>query len=321
MDRTVRFLTILFVFIMAFLSGCSANHQDQPPVQQEKRNITQTGKTTYPLTIVDDTGASVTIPAKPQRIVSLLPSSTEILCALGRDPVAVTQWDDYPEDIQKKAELIFQDALNPNLEQLIRLEPDLIMFWLTTPEDTNKIRSLGIPVVVFDDKNISQVYETIALTGQVTDTQEQATLIIEQMKAKEKDIEEKLAQLPVEKKHSVWLEVDSNLYTAGSGTFLDQIITKAGGINIAHDIQGWGQFNGEQVIARNPDVILETYSYADKNVVENIKNRHGWKNIEAVKNNRVISLDNNIISRQGPRIIDGLELIAKGIYPEIFNEK
>lgn len=312
-------LTILFV-MFAFLSGCSVN-QGQTPIKQGNKDTAKAGETAYPLTIVDDTGSSVTIPAKPERIISLLPSSTEILSALGQEPIAVTQWDDYPVNITKRAEYVFQDALNPNLEQLVSLKPDLIMFWLTTPEDTDKIRSLGIPVVVFDDKNIPQIYETIDLTGQIIDRQKQAALVIEQMKAKEKSIEKKLAELPTAEKRKVWLEVDSNLYTAGSGTFLDEIITKAGGVNIAKDVQGWGQFNSEQVIALDPDVILETYSYADQNATQNIKNRKGWENIRAIKNNKVIGLENNIISRQGPRIIDGLEFTAKAIYPELFNGK
>lgn len=325
MRRVSRFsviIAIILILMVASLSGCSANNQDQTPqAPQEDINTSKDGKTVYPLTIVDDTGTEVTFQTKPQRIVSLLPSSTEIVSALGHVPVAVTQWDDYPVDIKEKAEYVFEDALNPNLEQILNLQPDLIMFWLTSPEDTNKIRNLGIPVVVFDDKNISEVYETIALIGKVTDSQSQAKDLIEQMKAKEKSIDEKIAQLSSEQKRKVWLEVDSNLYTAGSGTFLDEIITKAGGLNIAKDVQSWGQFNSEQVIARNPDVILETYSYSDKKVIENIKNRKGWGNVEAVINDRVISLDNNVISRQGPRVVDGLEMIAMAIYPELFDER
>jgi len=139
------------------------------------------------------------------------------------------------------------------------------------------------------------------------------------MRAKQKNIEEKLARLSEGQKRKVWLELDEKLFTAGQGTFLHDVITKAGGINIAADVQGWVQFNSEQVIARNPDVILETYSYSDPNVAEKIKQRKGWENVEAVKNNRVIGLDNNTISRQGPRVIEGLEFAAKAIYPELFN--
>jgi len=320
--RVSAVITIILIFMVGSLSGCSSNNQIQPPqAQQGELNASKDAKTVYPLTIVDDTGTEVTISAKPVRIVSLLPSSTEILSALGQVPIAVTQWDDYPVDIREKAEYVFEDALNPNLEQLLNLQPDLIMFWLTSAEDTNKVRNLGIPVVVFDDKNISEVYETIALTGKIMDTQDQASELLEQMQAKEKSIESKIAQLSQEQKRKVWIEVDSNLYTAGSGTFIDEIITKAGGVNIAHDVKGWAKFNSEQVIARNPDVIFETYSYFDKNAIENILKRKGWENLEAIKNNRVIGLDNNIISRQGPRIIDGLEMTAQAIYPELYDGK
>lgn len=324
MRRITAIFTMIIVLLTVILSGCSTNNQEQPqgqsPAQQEEQNIPGSVRTTYPLTIVDDIGATVTIQAKPDRIVSLLPSSTEILCALGQEPIAVTKWDDYPADAQEKAEYVFQDALNPNLEQILNLQPDLIMYWLASEEDTSKIKSLGIPVVVFEAQGISDVYKSIAALGQITDSGEQASLVIEQMKAKEKSIEDKLAQLSIEQKRKVWMEVDSKLFTAGSGTFLNEVITKAGGLNIAEDVQGWGRFNSEQVIARNPDVIFETYSYSDPNVIENIKNRQGWKNIEAVKNNRIIGLDNNIISRQGPRIIDGLELTAQAIYPELFGK-
>ncbi|MGI6449957.1 MAG: ABC transporter substrate-binding protein [Desulfitobacteriia bacterium] len=329
MRRSTAIITILMLFLATVLVGCSASKggqsqaerqsQEQPQVTQgEQPDVAGNLKTKYPLTIVDDIGATVTIPAKPTRIVSLLPSSTEILCALGEYPVAVTKWDDYPAEVKDKAEYVFEDALNPNLEQILDLEPDLIMYWLASAEDTKKIKSLGIPVVVFEAQGIDDVYESIAMTGQITDRQEQAAAIIEEMKAKEKRIEEKLAQLPVEEKRKVWMEVDSKLFTAGKGTFLHEVITKAGGINIAEDVQGWAQFNSEQVIARNPDVIFETYSYSDPNAAQIIKKRKGWENIGAVKNNRIISLDNNIISRQGPRIIDGLELTAKAIYPELF---
>ena len=316
-----RFIaTILVLVMIASLSGCSTANQGQPQ-PQAPQVASKDGRSIYPLSIVDDTGTEVIIPAKPTRIVSLLPSTTEIISALGQVPVAVTKWDDYPVGIRDKAEYVFEDALNPNLEQILNLKPDLVMFYLTSQENTNKMRNLGIPVVVFDDKSIAEVYESIELTGKITDTQAQADNLIELMKDKEKIIEDKIAQLSQEQKRKVWLEVDSSLYTAGSGTFLDELITKAGGVNIAQDIHSWGQFNSEQVIDRNPDVILETYSYSDKNVIENIKKRKGWETIEAVKNDRVISLDNNVVSRQGPRIIDGLEIIARAIYPELFNGK
>jgi len=308
-QRTLWILTLL-----TLLAGCA---NSQPQIQPPQDG--QQGKAiSYPLTIVDSMGTTVTIEDKPQRIVSLLPSSTEILCALGQVPIAVTQWDNYPVDIQEKAEYIFQDGLNPDMEELLNLNPDLIVFYQTLPEKLNKVRELGIPVIVFDSKSINETYDVINKMGQITDTQEQAAQLINDMKLKEKAIEEKLSTLSEQEKHKVWLEVDSQLYTAGSGTFLNEMITKAGGINIAEDIQGWGQFNNEQIISRNPDTILVTYGSWDASAVENIKKRKGWESIQAVKNDRIIEIDNDIVSRQGPRIIDGLTLMAKAMYPERF---
>lgn len=316
MRRLTSILTVM-ILIAGLLAGCSSNKEQSQPQSPSNQNQQAT---TYPLTIVDDAKTKVTIPAKPQRIVSLLPSSTEILCALGQEPnlIAVSQWDNYPTDIQKKVEFIFADSLNPNLEQLINLQPDLIMFWQTSQVSIDKIRALGIPVVVLDSQSIAQTYEAIEKVGQITDSTQQASRLIAQMKAKEEEIQAKLAQLSPQRKSKVWLEVDSQLYTAGSGTFLNEIMTKAGGQNIAKGIQGWGQFNSEQVIEQNPEIIIVTYSYVDKDAIQKIKTRKGWQNIEAVKNNQVIDIDNDIISRPGPRIIDGLELMAQAIYPELF---
>jgi len=312
-------LIAIFIIIVALLVGCSTTNN--PQNAEENQNTATNFQTIYPVTVIDDIGQNVTLSAKPKRVISLLPSSTEILCALGQDPIAVTQWDDYPEYIKEKVEFIFQDPLNPNFEQIISLQPDLILYYKSSAEDLNKVKSLGIPVAVFEATDIAGVYKNIEKIGVLTDSQERAEQLIKQMQAKQKSIEEKVTKLSEKEKRRVWLELDNTLYTAGKGTFLDELITKAGGINIADDIQGWGQFNSEQVIARNPDVILETYSYMENKVVENIKKRQGWQNIEAIKSNRVFSLDSNIISRQGPRIIDGLELMAKTIYPELFKQE
>lgn len=307
--KTLYFLAIILFTVIYLLTGCSSNNFSS-------------GQSTdsYPLKIIDDSQTTVTIPSKPQRIISFLPSTTEILFALeqGDRVIAVTQWDNYPPDIKSKVEYIFSDALNPNLEQIINLKPDLIFLGPVSENIIANIRDLGIPVIVTNPQSLSDTYETILQIGTITDSQEQASNLVSLMKEKEKAIESKLLSVKEEEKPRVWLEVSSDLYTPGNNTFLNELITKAGGKNIARNLDGWGQFNSEQVIAQNPQVILVTYGYYDKNAVKNIKTRPGWQNLDAVKNNRVIELDNDIISRPGPRIIDGLELIAKALYPDIF---
>src|SRR5665648_600020 len=135
---------------------------------------------------------------------------------------------------------------------------------------------------------------------------------------KEQVIAKKVATIKDSDRLRVWTEVSETLYTPGEGTFLDELVTKAGGLNIARDVKGWGMYNSEQVITKNPQVIFETYGYYQKDAVANILARKGWQNVDAVKNKRVLELDNDLITRTGPRIVDGLEAIAKALYPDLF---
>jgi len=312
---------IVLILLMLSVTGCFA---DQSPSNEadnhgEQAQSTQSA-TQYPLTIEDVTGESVVIPAEPKRIISLAPNVTEILFALGLEGkvVAVTKWDNYPPDVQDKVEYAFEDALNPNLEQIIRLNPDLILWsGISAHQVIQPIRQLGIPMVIFDPQNIEETYETIERVGVITNTQAKAEEIVGQMKAKEAMIKEKVAALSPDQKPRVWIEVDGELYTAGKGTFLNELLERAGGINIV-EAQGWVRFNSEQVIAKNPDVIFVTYGYYDKDAIAKVLNRPGWENVEAVKNKKVIELDNDILNRAGPRIIDGLEQMAKALHPDLF---
>ncbi|TCS79933.1 ABC transporter substrate-binding protein [Tepidibacillus fermentans] len=318
MKKSLLWLSV-FVLLLGVLVGCSqqtAKNENQP-AQNSSQELAL--KTTYPLTITDDTGTKVTITKEPTRIISLIPSNTETLFALGLEGkvVAVTKYDNYPKDVQKKVEYVFQDGLNPNVEQIIKLKPDLILLGsLNKKELTAKIRELKIPVLQFDPQSLDAVYQTIEKVGLVTNTQQQAKEVISQMKEKEKSIKEKLAALKPEQKVRVFVAVSPDLYTPGKGTFMDELITKAGGINIVED-QGWVQYNEEKIIKSNPQVILTTYGYYDKNAAANIMKKEGWQNIDAIKNKRVIDLDSDLVNRPGPRIIDGLESIAKALYPDL----
>lgn len=156
------------------------------------------------------------------------------------------------------------------------------------------------------------------IIGKLTDTQEQANKIVSGMKEKEQAIVEKIRTIKDSDRLNVWIEVDPNLYTPGEGTFLNELVIKAGGNNIATGVKGWGQYNSEQVVAKDPQVIFSTYGYYQKDAVANIIARKGWQNVEAVKNNRVLELDSDMVTRTGPRIVDGLESIAKALYPDLF---
>lgn len=313
-----KFTIVFFlIFSLSLVSGCSTpQNQNQAPKVPEQK----TSQSTYPLTFKDDAGVETTLPSRPKRIVSFVPASTETLFALGLEGkvIAVTKYDDYPQGIQKKVEYVFEDTLHPNIEQILKLNPDLIVLGMQDDKTVSAIRNLKIPVVQMNPQSLEATYLTIEKFGQITDTQEQAKKLVEGMKLKEKTISDKVNTIKVADRARIWIEVDPDLFTAGSGTFLNELLTKAGGINIANDLKDWGQYSAEQVIAKNPMVILDTYSYYIPNVKDTISKRPAWQNIDAVKNKKIYDLDSDMVTRPGPRIVDGLESIAQAIYPELF---
>ena len=329
LKKTLSKTTLLLTFFLTLflVAGCTSSsqndvsgHNNQGETQEEK--IEQNSlQTKYPLVYTDDSAVETTLEKEPQRIVCLAPPSTEILSALGLDDrlVGLTAYDTYPEGIQEKAELVFEDSLNPNIEQLLQLNPDLIVTSMHDPDLVKSLRDLGLAVAHLNPQSLETTYETIEKLGVITNTQGKAQEIVQGLKDKEKAIADKVNSIPEEERVTVWLEVDPALYTAGGGTFLDELITKAGGKNIAGDVEGWTQFNEEQIIAKNPQVILGSYSYyLTENIKSNVQARPGWENIDAVKNNRIYDVDSDRVTRSGPRIVDGLEEIAQCLYPDLF---
>lgn len=316
MSKKVVLLLSLLVFMFAVLTGCASN---APSASKPTANVTP-AETTYPLTVKDDSNTDVTIPAKPMKIVSFVPSATETLFALGLEGrvIAVTKWDDYPTDVQKKVQFVFQDSLNPNNEQLLKLNPDLVIVGAIDDKTIQSLRNLKLTVLKVDPESLDTTYQSIEKLGLITNTQEQGKKIVSGMKEKQAAIAKKVAAIKDADKVKVWVEVDPNFFTAGKDTFMDELISKAGGVNIAADAKGWTQYTAEKVIAKNPQIILTTYGYYVKNPVEQVLARNTWQNIDAIKNKRVFDIDSNIVTRPGPRIIDGLEIIAKALYPESF---
>jgi len=184
-------LMALILCFTLFLTGCGST----TPKANMPAGETPTTLTTYPLTINDDSGGSVTLAAQPKRIISLVPSATETLFALGSGDtvVSVTKWDNYPVDVQKEVEYVFEDSIRPNSEQILELEPDLIVMGLMdNQKDIEAIRNLKIPVVTINPQTLAETYQTIEMFGKLTNTQEQAHQIVSGMKEKEQVIVEKI---------------------------------------------------------------------------------------------------------------------------------
>jgi len=273
-----------------------------------------------PVVITDSRGQEVTLASDVQRIVSLAPSNTEILFALGLGDkvVGVTNFCDYPEEA--KAIEKVGDAMSMNVEKIISLSPDLILAIEGMPEVAAKLEEVGMPLVVLQPTDLQSIYETIELVGRATGADEAAEALLASMRQRVDAIGAKMAS--IEARPKVFYELDATdaakPYTPGSGTWHDAFIELAGGVNIAGNLDmTWVQFSTEEIIAQDPDLIVlgdANYGVSAADVAQ----RPGWDVISAVKHGAIYPIDDNLISRPGPRVVDGIEALARIIHPELF---
>ncbi|WP_054956539.1 ABC transporter substrate-binding protein [Paenibacillus dakarensis] len=290
--------------------------QAAPPAEEGN-----TLKTEYPLTVKDATGEEFTFKEAPKKIISISPAETEILFAIGlnEEIAGVSDFDDYPEAASAKPKM--GDLFSPNQEAIIAAQADLVVTGISTSaEAAQHLRDLGIPVFKTDPKKVDDVIANIELFGKITDHQEQAKKVVDKMKQDRDEVTEAVKSLASEQKKKVYIEFSEG-WTVGSGEFIDELITLAGGINVAADTVGWNEISEEKIIKDNPDVILFSKNVVDEKTKQTldqmIKARSGWDQITAVKNNAIYGLDDNLVSRPGPRVIEGLKIIANAIYPEL----
>jgi len=270
------------------------------------------------ITVTDDAGRQVTLKGLPTRIVSLAPSNTEVLYALGLGDrvVGVTEYCDYPPEAKQKPKI--GGFANIDLEKVIGLDPDLVLATnIHAGAVVSELQKRGVTVVVVEPKNVDDVLAEITFVGKITATSDAAAKLIAQMKTRIDAIAAKTATAKT--KPRVFYEIDKSLYTPGPGSFLDDMIIKAGGVNIASDAQSaYPQLSLESFVLKDPEVIfLGDHPFGE--TPDTVKARPGWANISAVKNGRIVPVvDVNIVSRPGPRLVEGLELIARALYPELF---
>lgn len=277
----------------------------------------------FPITLTDAVGNEITLEEAPKTIVSMMPSNTEILFALGlnEEIVGVNDYDDYPAEALEKEKI---GGMEFNVEKIVSMNPDIVFAHESMlgmgEAGLQQIRDAGVKVfVVKNAADFNETYTTIEQIGRATGKSEEAQTIVEDMKAKVEQVKEKVAK--VETKKTVFVETSDvpEIYTPGKGTFMQEILDMVNAENIAADQEGWFMISPEEIVSRNPDVIIIMYSYVD-GIVDSVKARDGFDTITAVKNDAVVQVDENLTSRTGPRLADGLEEIAKAIYPEVFSE-
>ncbi|MGB9586540.1 MAG: ABC transporter substrate-binding protein [Armatimonadota bacterium] len=272
--------------------------------------------TKYPLTVKDSQGKTVVIPQEPKRIVSLAPSNTEILFSLGLQSrvVGVTRFCNYPADAKKKPKV---GDVNISVEKVISLKPDLVMAHGTLNDSTVRaLESHKVRIVTLDPNTIDQVMRDILMVGRITNKERQASKIVEQISSTRSLIKRKLRG--IKNKPKVLVAVQANpLWVAGTGTFVDEIITIAGGTNIASSGKpGFNPFFSEVAVAKNPDVII-VMTKGDKEVFS----KGIWKRTAAVRHAQVHEVNPDLLVRPGPRLTDGMQMIARLLHPNVFNKR
>lgn len=285
--------------------------------------IACTGTTSIPDTITDDWGREIQLESVPQRIVSHVPSITETLYALdlGEKIVGVSDYCDYPEEAKTKPKV--GGYFTPNIEVIVSLAPDLV---LTDGyvDEISKLETLGIQFAVIQPNSIDDILKDIELLGNLTGQQEKATEIIDDMKERIDAVLKKVAPLSYRPKvFYVFDATDTTKpWTAGPGSFANELIQMAGGENVAAQAQGaWIQLNIEELVNSDPEIIIVDSMMGTAVISpDEIKGLPGWKDTTAVKNNNIFVVNGDLVNRTGPRIVQGLEAIARIIHPELFHD-
>lgn len=261
--------------------------------------------------VTDMTGREITLEGPAERIVALTAADCEILCALGAGDKLVGRGEycDYPAEVLEKP--VVKSGAETNLEEILALEPQVVLMgtMAQTKEQVEAIERAGVKVIVSEATNVEGVYEAIGIIGAVAGKNEEAAALIQQMQDTFADISARAENTG----RTVYFEISElayGLWTAGSGTFMDDLGRMCGLVNAFGDLQSWQGISEESVLERDPDFIITTsaYSYATgKDGVEEIKSRSGWDVLKAVKNGQVFAVDYNAITRPGPRLMDAVK--------------
>jgi len=311
MKRSTQLITIIMASLMAIsilLSACSP----------------AAAPSAAPIVVKDAQGVEFRLESTAQRIISLAPSNTEILFAVGagKQVVGREEFSNYPEEAAAIAS-VGGSMGKYNMEEIAKLQPDLVLASpLTAPEVLKSLQEITPSVfVVQNPKDLEGLYANLLAVGTLTGHQPEAEKLVADLRARAKAVQDKVAGAA--DKPTVFYELDATdpakPWTAGPGTFIDLLIGLAGGENIAASLQGeYVQISQEELIVQDPQVILLGDALYGGITAESLAARPGWDAISAVKNNRVLPFNDDLVSRPGPRMIEGLEELAKVLHPELF---
>jgi iron complex transport system substrate-binding protein len=320
MHKAYRFL-MTTVILLTIATSCGPTPAPQPISTPALPPTPEPAA--FPLTITDNLGRDVTVETKPQRIISLAPSNTEILFAIGAGDqvVGITTYCNYPPEAQDREQIGGFSAKTISVEKIVALEPDLVFSVGEIQRPAiEALEQVDITVVALDPNDFDEVYATIELMGRLTGHEQEAAQIVADMKARVAAVRERVATIPEEERLTVfWETYDEPLMTVGAASFTHQLIELAGGVNIFADLtETYPQVNAEEVVKRNPAVIMGADSMGDKLTTELVGQRPGWGQVQAVQDGRIHLFNGDMVSRTGPRLAQVLEEMARALYPDVF---
>lgn len=311
----VTIFLIVSTVLTSFLGACTpATEEPVPPVQIEPA---------FPLDVIDQMDRVVTIEKMPERIVSLSPGHTEIVFALGLEDrlVGVTEFCDYPEAAKDKPKIGGFSTVD--IERVVGIQPDLILAANIHKKDVIlKLEGLGLPVVCLDPTTLEEVLEAITLVGKCSGQEKKASRLVTEMGDRIKAITDKTSNLTQAERPRVFYIIwHDPLMTVGSDTRIHELIELAGGINIAQDLPGgYPTISLETVIQANPQVIVAGTGHGEgaNMPYQFALTEERLRDVDARVNDRAYEINTDLVGRPGPRMVDGLEQMAKVIHPEIF---
>ncbi len=272
------------------------------------------------ISVVDNAGREIKLDRAPRKVVSMAPSNTEILYALGLGDrvVGVTTYCNYPPEAANVAKV--GDAYSPDYEKIVSLEPDLVLAVGTADSQIVKgLESYGLKVFVLQAATVDAVPGTIELVGQVMGVRAKGKEVADALRERIAAVKRRIPEAQADRPSVFWV-LDSDLWTVGPSSFVGDLISAAGGVNIAADKLGteYGQLSLEYILETDPEVIV--IPVLDPSVPAALEKLVGWDTLTAVKNGRVYQIDPDVVSRPGPRIAEALEEVAGLFYPDVFGQ-
>jgi len=300
---------------MSFIGACTAMPEESTPIGQNEA--------AFPFEVTDQIGRQVRIEKMPEKIVSLSPANTEIVYALGLEEklVGVTEFCDYPEAAKDKPKVGGFSTVD--IEKVIESQPDLILTAdIHEAEVIPRLEGLGLTVLALAPETLDEVLDAILLVGKCTGQEEEATKLVTGMENRIEAITYKTVSLaPSEMPRVFYIVWHDPLMTIGSDTRIHELIKSAGGTNIAQNLgEGYPTMSLEAVILADPQIIVAGSGMGEGASLpyEFALTEERLKDLDARINSRVYEINTDLVGRPGPRMVDGLEQLAKMIHPELF---